>query len=368
MKKLLCICLCVMVCLVPAVSFCDEGDLFPADIMLLMSGGAGKAEVSDSLEGYSPFNEKIEDIDRNFVVLILQREAPKKEFTEKKVYPPFENKDGFDESFTGVDIGKERVWLRGDLMAQVPDLFAAGSFDEANYLIVGETMYIWDGTISQADYKNSGEELPEFESTEEMIAYFLDHPREVESMTYYPKFGCYMLVALYERESQKASVMDYNYIPSMRFARNPEAAEQWTRMEYLVDALDALEAEEPDADKVQEAFGNLEFVQDQDLWSEWAAAIEDGEYAAAAGSIGEYLWGMAKDLREMDPSEENRENYDLIIGEENRLALGLFANYCDYSGFERPISDIEESGDYIATPDEEWMEKALQEVVELFRQ
>ena len=73
-----------------------------------------------------------------------------------------------------------------------------------------------------------------------------------------------------------------------------------------------------------------------------------------------------EELKDLDPSEENKENYDMIIKERNDIALQLYVNYCEYSGFERSISSIESSGDYMAKADNEWLEATLQEIVDLF--
>ena len=72
---------------------------------------------------------------------------------------------------------------------------------------------------------------------------------------------------------------------------------------------------------------------------------------------------MAEELKSYDNSKENRENYDLIIQERNRDALDLFVSFCDYAGFDRPVSSIEATKDYISTPDYEWIEQQLKETV-----
>ncbi len=76
---------------------------------------------------------------------------------------------------------------------------------------------------------------------------------------------------------------------------------------------------------------------------------------------------MAEDLKVMDPSIENKHNYDLIIQDRDVSTLKMFVNYCDYSGFDRSISSIESSQEYIASHDYEWMEATLQSFVDIFK-
>ncbi len=376
MKKWMSICLSVVFVVLFAAASCAESAGLPsADFLLKVGGVDKKIEVRDSLQGYLPFGEPMGDLTQDLTLLILQRETPLKEFTAKKVYPPFDNEytNGFEDDFKGVDIGKERVWLRGDIMSQIPDMFLAKSFSEANYLIVAETIYDWDGTITVVDYKNSEVKLPEFKDAEEMIEYFTEHPREVDYMTYYPKFGCVMILAIYETKTGKVSWMDYKYTPSMRFARNPEAAEKWHDIEKVGILLDLMNTEnsanmgQSEVDRIKADIEILNCVP-QEKRDLWMSCMDMKEYSTATHSVNAYYWSMVEELKGLDSSLKNRENYDLIIQDQNRTALGLFANYCDYSGFERSVSSIEASGDYIASPDQDWLEDRLQETVSVFAQ
>ena len=96
------------------------------------------------------------------------------------------------------------------------------------------------------------------------------------------------------------------------------------------------------------------------------SCIAAGEYTTASHSIGETFWSMAEDLKNLDSSEDNRKNYELLIRERNIDALALFATRCEYSGFSRSIESIEESKDYIAAPDAAWTENAIEETIALF--
>lgn len=367
MKKLFfCICLILAVCFSAAV--CAEADLLPSIDEVLLGGlPEQKTEVRDNLDRYYSLGEPLEGLGNNFRFLILQREAPVKEFTAKKVYPPFSNSDGFDEDFTGVDIGKSRVWLRTDLMARIPEDFRASSLEDATHLIMAENVYEWSGTVSVSDFKDSPDgELPEFKDAEEMAEYLSTHQRTVESITYYPKFCAYSLVVFYETRTGKSMVYDYLYTAAKRFARNPEAGDQWYNMTCLSDLLGLLGGETAaDPQAVKSAVGSFGFVPEEEK-NVWLAYVDSGAYSAAYTAIEEYFWTMAGELKNLDPSSENREYYDLIIRDKNIAALSLFVNYCDYSGFDRSVSSIESSGDYIASPDYEWMEQTLGGIVGLF--
>lgn len=369
MKRILCLCITILFVLsCMAAAFADSRNL-PSINRSLRSGGKTRVEVGDTLDGYYPLNDQFSDIDYDVKILILEREAPKKEFTSRKVYPPFSSDDGFEDGFEGVDIGETRMWLRADLMAQLPSNLRAGSLEEATYLIICDTLYELDGTISVSDFTNNGEEeLPEFESAEEMAQYFAEHPKEIESVTYYPKFGAYEIISLYETATKRASLVDYTYIQSMRFARNPEASQKWDDMGYLSDLAAALDEDAGvDADAARKAIDAIDFVS-QKKKDSWTNYIDSEWYSTARNSVLSYYWSMAAELRELDPSDKNRAYYDLILRDENMNALSLFVAYCDYSGFDRSISSIEESGDYIASPDYNWIEENLQETVNRINQ
>ncbi len=324
-------------------------------------------EVSDNLDGYSVLNEALEDLTDSLRILVLQREAPGKEFTAKKVYPPFTEENGFPEDFTGVDQGPCRVWLRGDLMQQIPPDFRAASLEDATYLVMAETVYNWDGTISVSDFKDSDDgELPEFENAEEMALYLFSHPKEVESITYYPKFGVYSFVSLYETATKKNTIYDYTYTASMRFAKNPQASDHWDNMAEVAKLRTALkDGAGTDPAAAGELVDQLDFIPEEKR-NLWKPCIDAGETATAAYSENETYWTMAEELMNLDPSEENRANYDMIISERNDAALQLYADWCEYSGFERSVSSIETSGDYMAEADTGWLETTLKELVDLF--
>ena len=367
MRKLSCILLALVLVLLPgAAAFADAGPL-PTIDEALQAGVTEKTEVSDLLDGYSVFNDAFEDFTEDFRVLVLQREAPYKEFTANKVYPPFTNANGFPDDFTGVDEGSPRVWLRADLMQQIPEEYRASSLADATYIFLAETLYEWDGTISEADYKDADDgELPEFDTAEEMAQYLMEHPREVESMTYYPKFGIYSIVTIFEAKTAKSMMYDYTHTASTRFAKNPEAALQLDNMSYLIDLLSDLEAEqEPDEARMEETIRSLDFVptETQHLW---LGSLFTQSYDDTRTYITDYYWTMAEQLKDLDPDAENKANYDLILSEKNLLAFQLFADWCEYGGFERSVTSIEIAKDYMAEADPAWAEEKLTDLVSLF--
>ncbi|MBP5231634.1 MAG: hypothetical protein ILO68_07875 [Clostridia bacterium] len=66
------------------------------------------------------------------------------------------------------------------------------------------------------------------------------------------------------------------------------------------------------------------------------------------------------------PFGQNKANYDLILSEKNLLAFQLFADWCEYGGFERSVTSIEIAKDYMAEADPAWAEEKLQDLVSLF--
>ena len=327
-----------------------------------------KTEVSDSLEEYSPFNNSFSDFNDEFRVIILQRDAPLKKFTARKTYPPFDDDAiGFPSDFEGEDLGDTRVWLRPDLMRKLPSYYCASSLRDANYLIIAENCYFLDGSISVTDFQQTtDEEMPVFEDLEEMNRYFETHQRVIDSITYYPKFGAYTIIAIYETRTKNVSYYEINHIPPKRFARNPDASDQWGNMLAIIDLLYSLDgSDQIDIWGVSDAIENLEFVP-QTKKNLWLSCMDEEEYSTAFYSVNAYFWNMAMALRDMDDSENNRDNYNLIIQNRDMDTLIQYVNFCDYSGFDTPISEIESSFEYIASHDEAWTEDTLQELVDLF--
>lgn len=359
--------LLVVVC---SSSLAEKTTLLPSINMALRSGlGNDKIEISNQFDDYSLENEPFEEFNNDIKVLILQREAPQKKFTAKKFYPPFSDTDGFPDDFNGVDIGTTRVWLRSDLMKKIPSEFRATSLENATYLIIAENLYLFEGTLVVSDFKSDNDEpLPEFESAEEMAEYFLEHPRKVDSMTYYPKFAAYSFVTWFDKKTKKCSLWDYNYYPAKRFARNPEASDHWENMTYLLTLYSKLNDNSSiDPDSIIDMIEELDFVP-EDKRNIWVSCIKAKEYGTVSYSINDFFWNMAKDLAGLDSDAEHKQNYEMIIKDQNALALSQYVNYCDYSGFDRSINSIEFTKEYISSPDPEWMESVLKDNIALFNQ
>lgn len=368
MKK--CCCFLIWLVLFTSLTFASASADLPTINSVLASGfPADKVEVYNELNDYNFLNDNFDEYEYDFKFIILQRESPDKEFTAKMVYPPFDNPDGFDEDFNGIDKGEPRIWLRGDLMQQLLPENRAQSMRDATYLLIGETYYEWGGTLTYTDYEEATEdELPEFGDTEEMLAYFAAHPKKVTSMTYHPKFAAYTIITIYETATKRSNLLGYTFNPAMRFGKNPEASDQWYNMEDIAALLELLEAtgNQTDRQTFESMLESIEFVPQgkKDLWK---SCFDAGEATTAYHSISDYFWLMAEELKNLDPSETNRSNYDLIIREKDRTALDLFVNYCNYSGFDRPLASIEQTRDYMAKPDYDWMEQELQEIVDIFK-
>ena len=368
MKRIFsCIAVFILLLATASAANADTAKLPAIDEILSSGSEGGKVEVSDNLDAYSPLNDSFEDIDHDIKILFLEREGPEKEFTEKKVYPPFGDSDGFSDDFMGVDIGKSRVWLRTDLMNRIPEYFRATSLKDATYLLMAETMYMWGGTLIVSDFKNDIDETPPvFDTIEEMEEYMRTHQRVITSQTYYPVFASFSFISLYDTQTKNVSYFDVNYTEAKYFGRNREASEQWNKMISLYEIIEALdENKKVNPSAAKQKIEELEFIPEGKA-SLWISCIDAEEYSTAAYSIADYFWSMAEDLKNLDPAEDNRKNYDLIISEKNINTLANFVDFCDYSGFEKPISTIRAQKEYLAGPDAAWMEKAIRETIDLF--
>ena len=330
-----------------------------------MNSKSGRIEISDKLEDYDPDNFGEIDFGQ-FRLVILERWLPEKEFTEYDSGYPDNYIPDLPDDFTGVDIGESRVWLRCDLMNMLPEEFRASSLDEADILIIAESQYFLSGTISVSDfYYSDDEEIPEFETIEEMEAYIAEHQPVIKSITYYPKFGAYALIDFYSAVTKTSQVYDYTVTYPRRFARNPAAQDIWYGMEALADVMDALNAPDTDRDFLFAAFEELEtddYVPEAKTGF-WKNCVEQGEYQAAFSSVNEYYWAMAAELSAADLNEKHQANYSMIIEEQDRTALAAFASFCDYSGFDTPVETIRDNKEYLAVPDYDWLETALSELM-----
>ena len=269
-------------------------------------------------------------------MIILEREAPQKEFTAKDSGYPSNYVDGFPDDFTGVDIGKRRVWIRGDLMNKIPLYFRATSLQDADILVIAENEYYWSGTLSVTTFadEDNDAEVPTFDTVEELEAYIASHQPKIEAITYYPKFSVYDLVDIYSVKTGICSVYDYQYTGAKRFASNPEAGDQLYDMELFYNVMASFADESTSAETLICLVNELDFVQESKR-NLWTSCITSGESATALYSMEEYLWSMAKVLSGLDPSASNQENYAMIIQARDLNALFSFADYCNYSGFDR---------------------------------
>ena len=364
MKKVLCICICLMMSLLFVSA--AKADSLPDINSLLYNGCNERTEVHDDLSAYSISNDAFTELTGNTVkLLFLERRSPEKEFTALKKLPPLSDSDGFPSDFEGYDVGKARVWLRGDLMARLPDYMRANSLEEATHLFIAEDIYFYASTLMNYDYSEKDSmDPPEFETTEEMTAYFLAHQPVLVSVTYYPVFSSYAFLTLYETDTKRCSVFDAKETPGKWFARNPEAVIHWSNMNSIASLADMLQDEtDRNAAKLKEIIENLSFVPDvkKTLWN---ACIDADRYDLAVMAVTEHYWTMAEELKDLDPSEKNRKNYSLIIESRDAAALSYYASYCDYGGFEKSIESIEAEKEYLASPDWDWLEEAVQATVD----
>lgn len=364
MKKILCICICLMMAFLSVSA--AGADSLPDINSLLYSGCSERTEVRDDLSAYSISNDAFSEITGGAVkLLFLERRSPDKEFTALKKVPPLDDNDGFPNDFEGYDAGSARVWLRGDLMARLPDYLRANSLEEATHLFIAEDIYFHASTLMNYDYSaKDSMDPPEFETTEEMVAYFMAHQPVLESVTYYPVFSAYAFLTLYETATKRCSVFDAKETAGKWFARNPEASIQWTNMRSAATLADILQDEtNRNGAVLKEVIESLSFVPDvkKNLWN---ACIDSEQYDLALMAVTEHYWAMAEELKNLDPSEKNRNNYSLIIESRDAAALGYYVNYCDYGGFEKSIDAIGAEKEYLASPDWDWLEETVQATVD----
>lgn len=337
------------------------------EVLSDLNSYSGKVEVKDDLSEYDPDNFGENDYG-NFKLVILERHLPEKEFTKFDSGYPDNYVTDLPEDFEGKDIGISHVWVRCDLMNQLPEEFSAASMEDADIIIIAETQYFWSGTITVSDFsKTSDEEIPEFETIDEMLEYMRAHQPVIEKIWYYPKFAVYTLVDLYSSDTKKCEVYDYTTNYAKRFASNPDAADKWYDMQDLAKVFTELASENADLDYVNQALEYFKDVIPQSKLDFWQTCIDSGEYTAAGSSMDEYFWIMASELMELDQDENHQANYKLVIDARDMEALCEFAEFCNYSGFDTPVETIQANKEYLATPDYDWLETSMNELVSEFQ-
>ena len=327
-----------------------------------------RVEISDNMDAYVPYPVGEPDLG-NLRIIILQRDPAKKEFTARRFDDLSQDIPllGFDSDFTGVDIGSPRVWYRGDLMAQLPPAYRAESPETADIFLFAESEYILTGALATTDYADDGQaELPEFDTVEELGAFLQTHQRVATGATYYPKFSVVSRITIYNIASKVCYVERYRIATVKNFGRNPQAASHWDNMIQMAAILELFSRDPFNPEIVRSSILAMDFLPEEKL-PVWKLYLDSEEYPALFYSLREYYWTMAKQLRDMDESEKNREIYDRIINFRDYDALALFAVYCDYSGFDFPVDEVEASGEYMAAIDYDWLEENMQQELALLQ-
>ena len=330
-----------------------------------MATDSGRIEVSDDLSAYDPDNYGEIDFGE-YRFIFLERWAPEKEFTEYDSGYPSHFVSGFPDDFEGVDIGPSRVWLRCDLMNKLPRYMQAASMAEADVILIAETQYSLMGWLTVTDYeKTHDEDIPQFNTPDELEAYISSHQPVIKNITYYPKFGVYTLIDLYDSATKQCSIYDGTISLPKRFASNPDAQDFWDNMEELAKVIRDMDDHESAAERYASAISNLEVFVPEIKLNFWKSCIDSEEFTSVSVSMNEYYWNMAEELMSLDPDSDHQANYKMLIEEQNYQTLAMFVNYCNYSGFETPIAEIRVNKEYLGTPDYGWMEDALNELVDI---
>ena len=368
MKKGLFLLICLLAGVLMICAACAEDAVLPAINDVLANLPDDIVEVQADLSRYSPLgSESIADyssIEPKF--LILQREMPPKELSVKVFRAPLEGQDtsGFDTDFEGTDIGEPRIWVRGDLMQQIPEDYRAKSLEEAGAIILAENVYICSGTLIITNYsQGNGEiELHEFESLEEMQAYLNEHQPEIESIEHYPVFANVMLIDFYDAKTGQCDISTNQFAFVDIPMKNKAAADQAANMEDLFDILLRLVADEVDAAGLMSDIADAEYIP-EDTRMQWISAAGQGKYDDVLSDAYNTYWEMARALRDMDESEDNRNAYDMVIAEGNFSLLSMLISNGNYTSFDKPIDEIREDMSYLGAQDPEWYETNLLELV-----
>lgn len=361
--KLKAISLCLLV-LLHCAGLCAAEELPSINEVLTAPDNypGGIIEVRDDLSAYNLYNTA--DVDfGDYKMIILQRVMPLKAFTAMDSGYPDNYVSGFPEDFVGEDLGSPRIYVRLDIMAEIPEYYRAGSLEEADVLVIAENEYDHAGTISVSDF--SGGYDPDdnitFDTPEEFEAYIQENPKVITAITYYPKFCVYDLVDLYSTKSKSCIVYDYQLTDAKRFARNPEASDLWGEAELLMNVIDYM-TEVPSSlsgDDVLYLFGDTVYIPESG-YSAWASCLDNGEYDAAVSLMNDYFWQMAQSLIALDDNENHQATMQMLVENRDAERFAMAVSFFDYSGFDTPIADIGEDMEYIAETDTDWLEETLQ--------
>ena len=368
--RAVCLTACMtLVFLALAGAACAEGSKLPTIDQALKSSPEEKVRVSGMPDNFYPLNPNIEDYGKlNYKILILQRVRPLKELEERRFDAPIEGSVEYSADYEGTDIGEEKVYVRGDLMKMLPSKLRAKSLADAGILLVAENLYLCSGTLTITSYKNSGgDDLPEFETVEEMAEYLENHQPEVDYMSCYPKFMLVNLVSLYDAKTGNCDIYSNEQIDASLKARNPEASLQAQKMDLVLNMMIMLTQDTVDKNAVKaEIDQNTVFPEESR--TEWSSLVDEGKLDEAFDAMAALYWGMAEELKEMDTDPENRKNYELIIEARNYAAMRMYISHCSYSSFAESIDTVREEKLYIPElTDMSWYEAPLKELIDVFK-
>ena len=307
-------------------------------------------------------------------LIIVQREAAKKEFTALDSGYPWNYIEGFPDDFTGVDVGEPRVWLRADLMSQLSPDFRAESLAKADFIVIAETLYDWTGTLTETEYEknDSDGEIPDWVTTpEELEQYIASHQPVISSITYYPKFSVLSLISIFNVKTKVCEYLAADYTDVMRFARNPEAADLWdemTDLEVLLSFFEdgALTLQPSLFCYLLDLYEESATIISSEGISYWRQCINNGYQRAALTSMEEVYWRTASKLSALDGDPDHQRMFDMIIQSGSRDMLNTAVSYFNYSGIEMEIETIGAQELYLAQADPEWFESNLLEIVDIF--
>ena len=327
-----------------------------------------RIEISPaSVAAFDPNNLGDPDLD-SLKMIILQREPAKKEFTRLDSGYPDSYVENFPEGFRGVDIGEPRVWLRCDLMRSLPAAYRATSLADAGIILIGESEHWWASTIVHTEYSGgSPDDIPSWVDTPQELSDYIDaHRPVVTAIWYYPMFARITEVDLYDARSTFCLPVDYTYTERTDLTSNPGAARLWAYMELLNSLEQLLQGEQtPETDA--EALGLLDQIASYSDASVdyWRTCVDVDHYDLAVSSLEQVYWENAQRLSLLDGEPEHQKTLEMIIAERDRALLAKAVGFFNYNGIELSMDAVEQQELYMVSPDNDWLEVALEDTIEI---
>lgn len=291
-------------------------------------------------------------------ILILWREAPIPDYVRQR--------EPIGDDYQPKNLDSPKVYLCADMMAKLPEERRATSPEDADVLMMVETIYPLTAVITQTE----GGKKDDIPSTWELQMAMLGENTAEETLAeeeeeialyYTPCYDGVIVLALYDWNSGDSISLATERFDMPELRNNPEAGDVWERMYNLLVIHDAALNEEPD-DLVSSTLMQADLAEEDIIYFMEAASVSSDIPALCL----ERFWELADELKQID--DEAAELYELAISQNSVSGMIYVANQRRYNGVDMDDDIIRSTRSYVGQIDRAQMEVYLADGMDTFEQ